>query len=64
MDFSSYELNKNFRVKVNNQLVGFAGLVRLVGYERAKASFQRALRSDVQVFSRRFSGLTIKFYSR
>lgn len=64
MVFTSYEVNKNFRVKVNNQLVGFAGLVRLAGYERAKASFQRALRSDCQVFCRRFSGLTIKYYSR
>lgn len=64
MDFTSYEVNKNFRVKVNDQLVGYSGLVRLAGFERAQASFQRAIRSDVQVFVRRFSGITIKYYAR
>lgn len=60
----SYELNRNFRVKVGRLLVGWSGLVLRVGYDRAVLYLSKALRSksDVKRFKCQSLGVYVSFY--
>lgn len=60
----SYEMNRNFRVKVGRLLVGWSGLVLRVGYDRACLYLSKALRSasDVKRFKCQSLGVYVSFY--
>ena len=72
LDFSTREINMNFKIKVFgfnengktiNTLVGVAGLIDLIGMEMANKMFARAFRSmeDKQVCKLR-RGIKVTFY--
>lgn len=72
LDFSTREINMNFKIKVFgfnkngkklNTLVGVAGLIDLIGIEMANKMFTRAFRSmeDKQVCKLR-RGIKVTFY--
>lgn len=66
---SSIIMNRHFRVKVYgrniNTLVGWSGLVNLVGYSAAKSLVWAAYNAGMDKWSFcRFKGLKIHFYAK
>lgn len=57
-----YKMNRSFKVKVGNRLVGYSGLVLSFGAERANVLISRALRSIKQVVSFLVKGVKVSFY--
>lgn len=60
----SYEMNKNFRVKFNNFLVGYSGLCLRIGVDRANLLISRMLRTNVQSKCFKVKGNNVKFYCK
>lgn len=71
LNYTTREINRNFKMKVNgivdgkkvNVLVGVAGLIRLVGVEMANKMFKRAFATaqDKQICKLR-RGIKVTFY--
>lgn len=73
LDYSTSEINLNFRIKVSgtrdgikyNKLVGVTGLVKILGLELARKLINRAFNSqDDNIYCKLRTGLKITFYSK
>lgn len=60
----SYEMNKNFRVKFNRLLVGYSGLCKRIGVDRANLLISRMLRTTCQSKCFRVKGNKVIFYCK
>lgn len=71
LNYSTKQINMNFRIKVNgivdgkkiNVLVGVSGLIKLIGVEMANKMFRRAFKSlDDKTECKLRRGIKIAFY--
>lgn len=73
LDYTTQQINMNFRIKVNgifegkklNKLVGVYGLIKLVGIEMANKLLKRAFNSITdKVVCKLRRGLKFSFYAK
>jgi len=73
LEYSTKEINRNFRIKVNgivdgkkvNKLVGVKGLIELIGVEMANKMLRRAFNDkDDKTVCKLRRGIKISFYIR
>nr|DAE47102.1 MAG TPA: hypothetical protein [Caudoviricetes sp.] len=72
LDFSTQEVNLNFKIKVSgvtegqkvHKLVGVSGLIELIGAELANTLLEKAFKSSKDKYERKLRrGLKVTFYA-
>lgn len=57
-------MNRNFRVKFGNRLVGYAGLCAVVGVERANMLITKMMRTTLYKKVFLVKGVKVSFYAK